>query len=163
MSGNMNFREKSFDFAADVSKQLITLSTAIITVTITFSKDILGGVTDTNKYWLLAAWGMFVVTIFFGVWTLMALTGSLEPIEGNDTDNPSINSKNIRIPACLQVFFFIVALILTIVYGFKSITVSVDKNDTIESNVYKQEELRVIRKSTYAIEPEEIIDTLLLK
>ena len=117
MSGNMNFREKSFDFAADVSKQLITLSTAIITVTITFSKDILGGGTDTNKYWLLAAWGMFVVTIFFGVWTLMALTGSLEPIEGND----------------------------------------------IESNVYKQEELRVIRKSTYAIEPEEIIDTLLLK
>ena len=30
MSGNMNFREKSFDFAADVSKQLITLSTAIM-------------------------------------------------------------------------------------------------------------------------------------
>lgn len=163
MSENMNFREKSFDFAADVSKQLITLSTAIITVTITFSKDILGGVTDTNKYWLLVAWGMFVVTIFFGVWTLMALTGSLEPIEGNDIDAPSINSKNIRIPACLQVFFFIVALILTIVYGFKSITVSVDKNDTIESNVYKQEELRVIRKSAYTIEPEEIIDTLLLK
>ncbi|KQT20825.1 hypothetical protein ASG31_16700 [Chryseobacterium sp. Leaf404] len=34
--------KKAFDFAADTVKQLITLATGIIALTITFSKDILG-------------------------------------------------------------------------------------------------------------------------
>jgi hypothetical protein len=33
--------KKAFDFSADLTKQLITLATAIITLTITFSKDFL--------------------------------------------------------------------------------------------------------------------------
>lgn len=67
---------KSFDFAADVAKQLITLATAIITVMITFSKDILG----TNSHyiaWLLSSWILFLLSIVFGIFTLMALTGVL--------------------------------------------------------------------------------------
>lgn len=157
MSGNMNFREKSFDFAADVSKQLITLSTAIITITITFSKDVLGGVAE-NRYWLLAAWIVFIFTILCGIWTLMALTGTLEPIDNND-NGTSINGKNIRLPAILQILSFIVALALTITYGFKSI--NEDKNTT--ESVYSGELPRVVKKSLYTIEPNEVIDTLMLK
>jgi len=35
-------QKKAFDFASDTTKQLITLSTAIVTLTVTFSKDIIG-------------------------------------------------------------------------------------------------------------------------
>lgn len=155
-----NFREKSFDFAADVSKQLITLSTAIITVTITFSKDVLGGTVE-NRYWLLAAWIAFIFTILCGIWTLMALTGSLEPI-GNNENGTSINGKNIRLPAILQISSFIVALVLTITYGFKSINEDIKDNKSTE-NVYNKEFPRVIKKSLYTVEPNEVIDTLMLK
>lgn len=155
-----NFREKSFDFAADVSKQLITLSTAIITVTITFSKDVLGGAVE-YRYWLLAAWIAFIFTILCGIWTLMALTGTLEPIE-NSENGASINGKNIRFPAILQILFFIAALALTITYGFKSINEDTNDKKSTE-NVYNREFPRVIKKSLYTIEPNEVIDTLMLK
>lgn len=160
MLDNKKNSEKAFDFAADVSKQLITLSTAIITVTITFSKDVLEGGVE-NRYWLLAAWVAFIITIMCGIWTLMALTGSLEPISNNE-NGTSINGKNVRLPAILQVLSFIVALSLTITYGFKSINKDVDDNKSTE-NMYYKELPRVVKKSIYTIEPNELIDTLMLK
>ena len=56
--------KKAFDFAADVTKQLITLSTAIITITITFSKDIINLADSAAKNYLLWAWILFIATVF---------------------------------------------------------------------------------------------------
>ena len=90
-------KKKSFDFAADVAKQLIALATGIVTLTITFSKDVLGGVEDAHKGCLLWAWIAFLCSITFGVLTLMALTGNLgqektPEVEGKDSPKTSQSS-----------------------------------------------------------------------
>ncbi|QCK16540.1 hypothetical protein [Mangrovivirga cuniculi] len=127
--------QKAFDFAADTSKQLITLSTAIITLTITFSKDIIGVANISNSSSIFWAWGIFILSVIFGIWTLMALTGSLQPMknvktieESNSSTNDSsneesitINGLNVKIPAGLQILSFIAGLILTVNYGITSI------------------------------------------
>lgn len=171
-------QKKAFDFAADVTKQLITLSTAIITITITFSKDIINFANSSAKNYLLWAWILFIATVFFGIWTLMALTGTLQPLKKETNKNPSesktessttqentcdfdcsINSKNIRIPSMLQIFCFIVALSFSIAYGFNSLNKT--KDDRIRQS--KDNELRIIRKIEYTVKPDLTIDTLIVE
>jgi ketosteroid isomerase-like protein len=73
--------KKAFDFAADSTKQLITLSTAILTLTITFGKDVLQKVDSGTKQNLTYSWVVYLLSIFFGILTLLALTGTLDPIK----------------------------------------------------------------------------------
>lgn len=121
--------KKAFDFAADSIKQLLTLSTAIIALTITFSKDLVGTVPKEDKLILTLAWVGFFLSILFGIGALLALTGTLEPrkIEKNveEKQNPqvpaSIRGGNVTVLAGLQILTFLAALILTIVFGAKSI------------------------------------------
>jgi hypothetical protein len=68
--------EKAFEFAQEATKQLITLATGVIALTITFLKDVLG--TDGSAGFLQAAWVLYLVSIVFGVLTLLNLTGNLE-------------------------------------------------------------------------------------
>ena len=135
-------KKKAFDFAADLTKQLITLSTAIITITVTFSKDIIGVIDDSNKYLLLFSWIVFIISILLGLMTLMALTGNLdpmpqkrsknedeskhEPIEPNPT--LTITSKNVTSTAKWQVWTFLIALVLTCWYGYKAATIQNAEN-----------------------------------
>lgn len=170
--------KKAFDFAADVTKQLITLSTAIITITITFSKDIINFADNSAKNYLLWAWILFIATVFFGIWTLMALTGTLQPLKKGTSNNQpepdansnpptentieincSINTNNIRIPSMIQILCFIVALSFTIVYGYNSL----NKTKGVTNKQIKDSELRIIRKSEYTVRPDSIIDTLIVK
>lgn len=169
-------QKKAFDFASDVTKQLITLSTAIITITITFSKDIINFADTSVKNYLLWAWILFIATVFFGIWTLLALTGTLQPLkkeknknddtsesknnDANDCESEcSINSKNIRIPSMLQILCFIIALSFTIVYGYNSLD-HVKKETSTKSN---DKELKIIRKTEYSVNPTLTIDTLIVK
>lgn len=125
--------QKAFDFAADVIKQLITLATGIIAVTITFSKDIIGASMLTNSSLIFYSWGFFLFSIMAGIWALLALTGNLQPITPPARNIiPSINTKNVRIPMFCQIGSFVFALFLTILFGIKSIKqageISEDKN-----------------------------------
>jgi hypothetical protein len=176
--------KKAFDFAAEVTKQLITLSTAIITITITFSKDIINFADNSAKNYLLLAWILFIATVFFGIWTLMALTGTLQPIKKDSNQNQpqsnseadtnatptvpqdntvdsncSINTGNIRIPSMLQIICFIVALSFTIAYGYKSL----NKPKADINKQTKDNELRIIRKVEYTVKPDSTIDTMIVK
>lgn len=74
-------QKKAFDFAIDLTKQLITLSTAIITITVTFSKVIIGNISDNNRCVLLFGWIFFLLSIVLGLLTLMGITGNLDPKE----------------------------------------------------------------------------------
>ena len=58
----MSNPRKRFDFAADITKQLITLAAAIITLTVTFSKDI----PEAARPWAFWAWCVFTASILFG-------------------------------------------------------------------------------------------------
>src|ERR1022692_1741891 len=68
--------KKAFDFAADLTKQPTTLATGTIALTITFSKDFLQKTPASARLWALWAWGVLLASVVFGIWTMMALTGS---------------------------------------------------------------------------------------
>ena len=106
--------KKAFDFAQESTKQIITLSTGVIALTITFSKDF---ATSTSGVRVIALWSwvFFLLSVLFGLWTLLALTGSLEPASGEA--RPSIRGRNVTLPSALQILMFFGALVLTVVYG----------------------------------------------
>lgn len=117
-------RKKAFELATETVKQLITLSTGIIALTITFSKDLLEAVPAAAKPFLTFGWLAYLACVVFGVWALMALTGSLEPQPGNGDEEvlelPSIRRANVTLPAALQVLSFLAATVLIVVFGMKA-------------------------------------------
>lgn len=122
--------KKAFDFASETTKQLITLSTGIITITITFSKDILEMGKGSHTMVLITSWILFLLSIILGVWTLLALTGELEQVdktqEGSTEENepvrePSIRGKNVTVPSALQILFFLFAIGFAVAYGVVSL------------------------------------------
>jgi hypothetical protein len=111
--------EKAFDFAADATKQLITLSTAVIAVTITFLTDVAKDAPAGTAVWLQVGWILYLLSIAFGILTLLALTGTLADLDAEEP--PSINARNIRRLAAGQVLSFFAAVALTLVFGFKAV------------------------------------------
>jgi hypothetical protein len=110
--------KKAFDFAAELTKQLITLATGMIALTITFSKDFLQRSAPAARPWALWAWGMLLASVVFGIWTMMALTGSL----GRGSSGvPSVYGANVKLPSALQIVTFLIGLLLTVVFAGKSI------------------------------------------
>ncbi|PKP11491.1 MAG: hypothetical protein CVU08_12150 [Bacteroidetes bacterium HGW-Bacteroidetes-3] len=165
--------KKAFDFAADATKQLITLSTAIIALTITFSKDIVGAANIGNSFSIFAAWILFIISIVFGILTLLALTGTLQPIskkkkaEESDSESQeqestvkpiSINESNIRLLSGLQIGTFIAALIFTVSFGFSSINSS--KKELEENGCIEKDCIKIIKRSEYKLIKPTSIDTI---
>lgn len=108
--------EKAFDFAQEATKQLIALATGVIALTITFLTDVLK--TEGSAGFLQTAWVLYLVSIVFGVLTLLMLTGNLErPGEGR---TPSIYRGNIAFCSGGQVLTFCLAVVFTLVFGFKA-------------------------------------------
>jgi hypothetical protein len=66
----------AYESARGLSELLITLSTAIIGVTITFAKEF-DRQDNTALSFLRAAWVFYLLAIAFGILTRMALTGHL--------------------------------------------------------------------------------------
>ena len=66
---------KPFDYAQDVTKQLLTLSTAVVTITVAFLKDVTTEVPVDARIALYLAWAFFAAAIVSGVSTLLNLTG----------------------------------------------------------------------------------------
>jgi hypothetical protein len=111
--------EKAFDFAQEVTKQLITLSTGIIAVTITFLVDVVdegGGRVGA----LELAWVFYLVSVAFGIFALMSMSGNLErPGEGKA---PSIYAPNIVFGSIGQILCFAAGLASTLVFGFTALS-----------------------------------------
>jgi ketosteroid isomerase-like protein len=127
--------KKAFDFAADSTKQLITLSTAILTLTITFGKDVLQKVEGPTKENLTYSWIVYLVSIFFGILTLLALTGTLDPKKKKQQpdpvkSSPTIQGLNIRILSTLQILTFLVATGLVVKSGMGALNTPTTSPDT---------------------------------
>ena len=115
-------QKKAFDFAADLTKQLITLATALLAFTVTFAKDNPDG--SYQKWLLVFSWIMLLLSTGCGILTLMALTGNLDPKSAtNDQGIKSpiltINSSNVIGTARFQVLFFLLGIIFTVGNGTK--------------------------------------------
>jgi hypothetical protein len=68
--------EKAFDFAQDTTKQLITLATGVIALTITFLSDVIKTAPASSVTWLHSAWVLYLVSIVFGILTLLNSQGT---------------------------------------------------------------------------------------
>jgi len=108
---------KAFDFAAELVKQLLTLATGLIAITVTFSKDVFATEGSHLSLWLLGSWVVLLISIGSGLMGLMALTGALDPME-NSNAVPSINAPNARFFIGLQSALFGVGLVCVVVYAF---------------------------------------------
>ncbi|MEM6484622.1 MAG: hypothetical protein AAF662_06515 [Pseudomonadota bacterium] len=106
--------EKAFDLAAELVKQIIALSTGIIALTVTFAKDLFGVSEGEIPTTLTAAWISLFLAIVFGVWALMAFTGTLDPPERESGYAPTINGANCRLAVFLQIVVFLLGIGLTI-------------------------------------------------
>lgn len=174
---------KSFDFAADVTKQLIALSTAIISLCVAFTDKIFSSdIAQAYSGWLLASLISFVVSIISGILTLMALAGHLgnphnenrsdnqqvqlqqpsegQPNQSQQTSSPSpIYNGNVRIFSMAQMITFILAIIIAVIYVCNASSASRKTSaKSLDSGKY----LKIIRVSDYTIENGHVNDTLYL-
>ena len=175
--------KKSYDFAADLTKQMITLSTAIITLCVAFTGKLFTSESaSANSAWLFWALIAFVISIAFGIFALMGLTGQLaktaespsvppagQAPEGNGTNPPEQTNQNSQTPSLgiynstnrktsiVQVFSCVIGLVLAITYVYKASTISVVSQPQPKTN---GNELRIIRQSTFTIQDSVRIDTL---
>jgi hypothetical protein len=69
----------AYQFALELAKQLITLSTAILALTVTYTKDV---VKRPPSWWarlvLAISWFCYLWAIWYGIEHIRSLTGSLE-------------------------------------------------------------------------------------
>ncbi len=107
--------EKSFEFAIDVTRQLLTLSAAILALTVTIARDIETG----DPYLLVGAWGAFLASMVFGVFTMFALMAELRPTEGETP--PSVGTGRVRTPAVLQIGAFVLGTAFLLLFGVSAL------------------------------------------
>jgi hypothetical protein len=106
----------AYKSANDLTIQLITLATGILALSITFMRDVIKSDTPTGP--LKGAWIILLLSVCFGVWALMGITGSIfEITTGPKELQASSYGPNIIIPSALQIMSFVTAIILLIVYG----------------------------------------------
>ncbi len=106
--------KKSFDFLQDVTKQIITISAAILTFTLSFLKDLATTADRDAREWLTRSWVLFVVSSFFGLFVLLSMTGVL----GSPSDKkPTIYKTPTRILSFLQLAAFFLALMCAAIFG----------------------------------------------
>jgi len=110
----------AFASASDTAKQLITLASGILVLEVTFAKNIMDAKLDqTTKYLLAGSWILFLLSVVAGVWSLLALTGSLG--QGETLTSKTIYGSNIRIPAFFQIILFLSGLALSVWFGVRGL------------------------------------------
>jgi len=104
----------AFQFAREVSTQLITIASALIGISVTFIKDF----TPSGKAWLRTSWLLYILSILFGVITLMALTGTLESLATSGAPFKSF-SFSTRWAAGVQIIAFLTATVCLVIFGWQ--------------------------------------------
>lgn len=167
----------SFSFAGDVVKQLIALSTAIVTLCVALTDKLFSSeVAQNHSIWLLIALAFFVLSILFGLLTMMAMTGTLgKPEEGNndeatdeaeeqeeiEVNKGTIYQGNIRALMFCQLATFFLAIILAVVFV---VVAACSKHKTeIEKEkpvIEQTNSIQVQRTSNFAVIDSLKVDTI---
>lgn len=111
----MDEREKmTFDFAGDVTKQIITLSIGILTLCIAFTDKLLPSTASLHVWLMFVALFLFTVSILSGILTLLKLTGNLakNPTADDKNDSP-IYDCGTRLFSICQLSAFSLAIIFS--------------------------------------------------
>jgi hypothetical protein len=113
-----DWTERSFDAATDIAKQVLTLSTAVVTLSITFLTDVASHKSHGATVVLGISWVVFLFSIGFGMLTLMAIAG----VQANHfKKTPTIYAPNVILFGCIQLLLFAAGLILTAIAGFSAV------------------------------------------
>lgn len=118
--------------AMELTKQIITLSTGVIAITVTFYEKF--GTHESGTSGLLplsiqVAWISFGLTILSSIWTLAAITGTLDCVdqkangrELSEYQKAAVeklsSGRHIRIPGLAMYGFFMVGMFFTIASGW---------------------------------------------
>ncbi len=108
---------ESAKLATDTMKQLMTLSSAILALSATFLKD-LSRRTVTHKKLIGIAWSLFIVSIVFAFWSVLAITGTVWKPEISPN---GIYGSNVVIPSMLAIFTFVAAIVFFACFAYSCI------------------------------------------
>lgn len=143
----MDEREKkSFDFAGDVTKQLITLSIGILTLCIAFTDKIFSSEAAHANSWLIfVALSLFTLSVLCGILTLMKLTGTIARNPRNreqlilNQNTPSIDNSNIY-DACTRIFsgMQMLSFLLAIIFSMSFVGCSLSKKQNVDEQKTEQ-------------------------
>ncbi|WP_144183936.1 hypothetical protein [Elioraea rosea] len=104
--------------AYETCRQVITLATAIATLTVTFAKEFKpAGMAELSvPVALQLAWGLYGLAVFFGLWAMLAITGSHNALD-KGTGTTDAMATNIRIPSLLMLLAFVLGFGATLAAG----------------------------------------------
>jgi len=112
---------EAYKSASDLAKQLITLSTGILALSITFTKDIVKGLPAKPARLLKFSWVVHLLSICCGIWSLMALTGMVFKVSQQGASSVQEDPYGSgTLPAFLQIALFVLGTALIIGYGMVS-------------------------------------------
>lgn len=92
--------------AIDTTKQVITISSAIITISFAFMKDFLPFYLGRYR-WIYLVPTFHFLSVFFGVWTLLAITGAVSTSDDGSVD---LYLRSISLPMLGHLLFFTLGL-----------------------------------------------------
>lgn len=111
--------KQAFASAADWSKQLVTLSTGIVTLTVAFADKLFSNPSTAEKTLLWASWVAYLIAILAGVMVLGSLTGALAA--SGVPDQTQINNGAIKLFARTQLATFAAGVALIVAFGFAAL------------------------------------------
>lgn len=111
--------QAAFAAANDWSKQILTLSTGILTLTIALGETLFGDLSDKQKLLLWLSWGFYVASMIGSVWALSSLTGTMAKSPAPTAS--AIYASNNRIPAIAQLVTFIIATVIIVCFGISAV------------------------------------------
>ena len=107
-----DWQQKAYDFAQDSSKLVITLSTGVVAVSITFMTDFAQSASHAARIVMAVSWLFYIVSIIFGVMALYTLTGKLAGHE-----HEAVQDGTIKLWAGGQLLAFVGGIVITVVAG----------------------------------------------
>jgi hypothetical protein len=113
----MNFKEKSFEYANDSIKLIMSLATGVLALTIAFLKDVIGDGIIHGKWLLGIGWFSLFLAIILGIWAILAITGSLNELAKSALPDRSIMDKNIQFPSILTISSFLIGILFIIIFA----------------------------------------------
>jgi hypothetical protein len=114
---NLEATKLAVGLAKDLSVQLLTLSSALMGLTVVLVKDLLRPNTVFKMFLAFAVIGAYLISIICGLYALMRLTGSLAPVTGP----VALSLDAARGGAACQIYAFGFATLLFLIYSGKAI------------------------------------------
>ncbi|WP_175635981.1 hypothetical protein [Pedobacter ghigonis] len=114
-------KEKSFDYANEALKLILTLATGVLAFTLTFMKDMIGEEPIQYSFCLYLSWFLMVSCIAFCLWGIFAIIGTANNIGANATSSTdSVYSKNITFPAVSAIMLFVLGMVFMIIFTLRN-------------------------------------------